>query len=292
MKTTTFFLPSAIVSIRELLYTKKMRLRLQKFDANAMKPFSISLLLGRRNTGKSTLMRDLLYHMRDHSDVCICMTPTESAAQFFREITPKSFVYDSGLDLAMLESLMTIQREFARTGKRVRRVTLVLDDCSCDASALRSNVISDLFRNGRHQKITVIITSQYATDLGPGLRSQVDYVFCMRDPSVANKKRLHSFFAGAIESYHSFSNVFDIVTSNYGVFVVNNTAIDSDVETNTYWYRASLDIPQFQLTDKVYYKIEKKQGRRDTIDVAVASSQKPPASGGVILDSPATIGAS
>ena len=110
---------------------------------------------------------------------------------------------------------------------------------------------------------------------------------------MANKKRLHSFFAGAIESFHSFSNVFDIVTSNYGVFVVNNTAIDSDVETNTYWYRASLDIPQFQLTHKVYYKIEKKQGkRRDTIDVAVASSQKPPASGGVILDSALTIGAS
>jgi GTPase SAR1 family protein len=265
-----------------------MRLRLERFDAAQIKPFTISLLLGRRNTGKSTLLKDLMYHLREHSDVCLCFTPTESAAALFRTITPGALVHDTGLSLAVLEQLMAVQREIARTpGKTMRRVTLVLDDCSANAAALRSPVISDLFRNGRHQKITVLLTSQYATDLNPGLRAQVDYTFCMRDGCVQNKKRIHQFYAGSIGKFDDFSSVFDTVTSNYGVFVVDNTAVDGTVESTTFWYRASLKIPGFRLTNPVYYKLEKTPRRDSGVQVAVTQPKLPTAQ--VTLGTPSTV---
>ena len=265
-----------------------MCLRLEKFDASQMQPFTISLLLGRRNTGKSTLLKDLLFHLQEHSDVCICFTPTESAAALFRTITPGALVHDTGLSLAVLEQLMSVQREIGRTpGKTMRRVTLVLDDCSSNAAALRSPVISDLFRNGRHQKITVLLTSQYATDLNPGLRAQVDYTFCMRDGCVQNKKRLHQLYAGSIAKFEDFSSVFNTVTSNYGVFAVDNTAVDGDVESTTFWYRASLKIPSFRLSNEVYYKLEKAPRRDSGVEVAVTQPKAPTAE--VTLGTPSTV---
>jgi hypothetical protein len=159
--------------------------------------------------------------------------------------------------MTVLEKLLENQRDTAKRGRTVRRVMLVLDDCTSDSSLLRSAVFQDIFKNGRHQLLSVILTSQYPTDLHPSLRSQVDYFFGLRDPLVANKKRIHSMFASTIESFRDFSQVFDTVTANYGVFVVDNTCVDGDVASSTFWYRATLKLPPFKMSQPVYFKLAK-----------------------------------
>jgi hypothetical protein len=252
-----------------------MRLRLKRFDVDAMKPFTISILQGRRMTGKSCLLRDLLYHLREHSEICLCMSPSESACEFFRSITPPELVHDS-LSLPILEKLLENQRDTAKRGRRVRSVTVVLDDCTSDASLLRSPVMQDIFKNGRHQKLSLILTSQFPTDLCPSLRSQIDYAFCLRDPLMANKKRIHAMLASTIENFRDFAQVFDTVTANYGVFVVDNTCVDGDVASSTFWYRSSLKLPPYKMSQPIYYKLAKmprpKSGA-STVSVTVGGSK-------------------
>ena len=115
-------------------------------------------------------------------------------------------------------------------------------------------MISDLCRNGRHLAITVLITSQYATDLGPGLRSQVDCVFVLRDPSIQNRKRLWSSYFGLMP-LAQFNAVFDAATEAYGALVLNQTVPSNEVRECVFWYRAKPAMPPFRLTNEVYYKL-------------------------------------
>ena len=53
-----------------------MQMKVRKFSMTQIKPHRISLLIGRRGSGKSVLLRDLLYNLRDRFDYAMAMCPT------------------------------------------------------------------------------------------------------------------------------------------------------------------------------------------------------------------------
>ena len=143
-------------------------------------------------------------------------------------------------------------------GKRPRRVLLVLDDCSFDSKAWKQKPVADLARNGRHCHISVMITSQYAMDLGPDLRSQVDICYALRDTILQNRKRLHSCFFGML-NFQEFCAAFDACTENYGALVLDQTAQTNDPTSCIFHTRAQPSLPPFQMCSKVYFDLEKRQ---------------------------------
>ena len=76
------------------------------------------------------------------------------------------------------------------------RLFLLLDDCIYDQSWVKDKNVRSLFMNGRHFKILFIITMQYALGIPPNLRTNVDFVFILRENFVNNRKRLYDHYAG------------------------------------------------------------------------------------------------
>ena len=68
-----------------------MDVQLRKFDINEIKDDKVVVLIGKRETGKSFLCRDILYH---HSDIPVgqVISGTEMANQFYQQIIPKLFM--------------------------------------------------------------------------------------------------------------------------------------------------------------------------------------------------------
>ena len=68
-------------------------LRLKKFDIKTIPADSVVLFIGKRNTGKSFLVRDLLYY---HQDVPVgtVISGTESANMSYGKMVPPLFVHD------------------------------------------------------------------------------------------------------------------------------------------------------------------------------------------------------
>ena len=71
------------------------------------------------------------------------------------------------------------------------RAFLVLDDCLYDNSWTKDKNVRSLFMNGRHFKILFIITMQYALGIPPNLRTNIDYIFILRENYVSNRKILY-----------------------------------------------------------------------------------------------------
>ena len=70
-----------------------MNLNLRKFDMSSIDDDKVIVLIGKRDTGKSFLCKDLLYY---HQDIPVgtVISATESANQFYGNMVPPLFIHD------------------------------------------------------------------------------------------------------------------------------------------------------------------------------------------------------
>ena len=132
---------------------------------------------------------------------------TEAANTFYGDIVPSLFIHDQYTPEIVANTLkrqkMVIQKikaDNATYGKSMvdPRAFLILDDCLYDNSWIRDTNIRSLFMNGRHWKILFIITMQYALGVPPNLRTNIDYVFILRENFIS-RKRLYEHYANMFQ---------------------------------------------------------------------------------------------
>ena len=251
-------------------------LDLKKFD---MKQISfrpdenkgpVVVLIGRRDTGKSFLVRDLLYN---HQDIPIgtVISGTEAGNGFFAAHVPKLFIHDE-YNTAIIENILKRQKAVLKqvnkemeVYKRTSidpRAFVILDDCLYDNKWTKDKMMRLLFMNGRHWKIMLIITMQYPLGIPPNLRTNIDYVFILREPYIANRKRIWENYAGMFPTYESFSQVMDQCTENFECLVINNNAKSNKLNDQVFWYKAQTH-SDFKLGSKEFWDISKDLGSDD-----------------------------
>lgn len=259
-------------------------LDIRRFDPSTIKPHRIVVAIGKRGTGKSVLLRDILHSQRHRLEYGLAMTPTHESAASFEAFMPPSSVYREyrgDVVTTMLE--MQRNKSHEKGMDALRSMFLVLDDCMYDKTVMKSKTIRDLFMNGRHYKCFFIAAVQWLMDLGPDLRTQVDYVVALRENIVSNRERLYKYFFGIFPNYEDFSRVFDACTANFECLVIDNTVNSNNVEDCIFWYKANHEIPPFRLCSPCYWELDQMRnggskqsdaGKRD--DASSKSSAPPP----------------
>lgn len=217
-----------------------MEIQLRKFDMNQIKDDKVVVLIGKRETGKSFLCKDLLHH---HKDIPCgqVISATESANSYYGKMVPPLFIHDEYTP-AIIANVLKRQRmmiEKINSNANIDpRLFLLLDDCIYDQSWVKDKNVRSLFMNGRHFKILFIITMQYALGIPPNLRTNVDFVFILRENFVNNRKRLYDHYAGMFPSFEMFCQVMDQCTENYECLVIDNTSKSNKIEDMVFWYKA------------------------------------------------------
>ena len=249
-----------------------MTLELKKFDMKRITFLKeenkgpVVVLIGRRDTGKSILVRDLLYHQRD-IPIGTVISGTEAGNGFYAAHVPKLFIHDeysSGIIENILKRQKTVIKEVNKqiqvhkSSKIDPRTFVILDDCLYDNTWARDKMMRLLFMNGRHWKVFLIITMQYPLGIPPTLRTNIDYVFILREPYIANRKRIYENYAGMFPTFESFCQVMDQCTENYECLVIDNNVKSNKLSEQIFWYKANLDIRNdFKLGSKEFWEMSK-----------------------------------
>lgn len=256
-----------------------MNLELKKFNMKNIK-FNLDdsngpviVLIGRRDTGKSFLVKDMLYH---HQDIPIgtVISGTEAGNGFYGKLVPKLFIHDE-YNTAIIENILKRQKIVIKQIKKERnaygkssidpRAFVILDDCLYDNTWARDKLMRLLFMNGRHWKIMLVITMQYPLGVPPNLRTNIDYTFILREPYINNRKRIYENFAGMFTTFESFCQVMDQCTENYECLVVCNNAKSNKLEDQIFWYKAAAH-GQFRLGSRQFWEMSKNLASDDEED--------------------------
>ncbi len=247
-----------------------MTLELKKFDMREIRfrpdqnTGPVVVLIGRRDTGKTYLVRDLLYH---HQDIPIgtVVSGTEAGNGFYGNHVPKLFIHDE-YNTAIIENILKRQRQVLKQMKKevetYRKTTIdprsfvILDDCLYDATWTKDKMMRLLFMNGRHWKVMLIITMQYPLGIPPNLRTNIDYVFILREPYISNRRRIWENYAGMFPTFEGFCQVMDQCTENYECLVINNNAKSNKLHDQIFWYKAQ---PRgaFKLGSREFWELSK-----------------------------------
>ena len=245
-------------------------LELKKFDMKTITFRSnetnapVIVLLGKRNTGKSFLVRDLLYYHQD-VPIGVVIAGTEEGNGFYGKMVPKLFIHNE-YNTAIIENILKRQKSVLKQVKKEiesfkrssidPRAFVILDDCLYDSSWTRDKLMRLLFMNGRHWKIMLIITMQFPLGIPPNLRTNIDYVFILREPYISNRKRIYENYAGMFPTFESFCQVMDQCTENYECLVINNSAKSNKLHEQVFWYKAEAH-NDFKLGSKEFWELSK-----------------------------------
>ena len=236
-----------------------MSLRLKKFDMKRLKYDSVVVLLGKRNTGKSFLTKDILFN---HQDIPLgtIISPTENANQFFTPLAPSFFIheeYTPGLVDRVVKRQKKAVRQWQKDNSVDPRAFLVFDDCMYENSWKKDKNVRLLFMNGRHYKMLFLITMQFPLGIPPILRSNVDFVFILRENFISNRKRIYEHWAGMFPDFKVFCSVMDQCTENFECLVIDNTVKSNKIEDLVYWYKADSH-DNFKLGAPVFWNMAQK----------------------------------
>jgi hypothetical protein len=247
-----------------------MTLELKKFDMRSIsfKPNEnkgpVVVLIGKRDTGKSFLVRDLLYYQQE-IPIGTVISGTEEGNGFYGKMVPKLFVHNE-YNTAIIENILKRQRTVLKQIKKEMetykrstidpRAFVILDDCLYDNTWARDKMMRLLFMNGRHWKVMLVITMQYPLGIPPTLRTNIDYVFILRENYIANRKRIYENYAGMFPTFESFCQVMDQCTENYECLVINNNSKSNKLHDQVFWYKAD-NHGDFRLGSKEFWELSK-----------------------------------
>ena len=247
-----------------------MTLELKKFDMKSIsfKPNEnkgpVVVLIGKRDTGKSFLVRDLLFYQQE-IPIGTVIAGTEEGNGFYGKMVPKLFVHNE-YNTAIIENILKRQRTVLKQIKKEMetykrstidpRAFVILDDCLYDATWTRDKMMRLLFMNGRHWKVMLVITMQYPLGIPPTLRTNIDYVFILRENYIANRKRIYENYAGMFPTFEAFCQVMDQCTENYECLVINNNSKSNKLHDQVFWYKADSH-GDFRLGSKEFWELSK-----------------------------------
>ena len=249
-------------------------MNIKRFDITSIPDDSVIVFLGKRRTGKSWLVKDLLYYHRD-IPIGTFISATEIANKFYGNIVPSLFIHDEytpNLIMNVCNRQKIIKKKMDRIEARSgapcnidKRALLIMDDCLYDNSWVYDKNILQLFLNGRHWGVMFMITMQHPMGIPPCLRTNIDYVFILRDNNVKNRKKIYENYASMFPSFSVFETIMTQCTENHECLVIQINSESNKLQDQVFWYKASPH-PDFRIGAKEFWDAHRDNFGNDTDD--------------------------
>jgi hypothetical protein len=251
---------------------------LKKFNPSNIGDNRVLVFIGKRGTGKTTLVTDILYHKKK-LPVGIVMSGTEEGNSYYQQFIPDLFIYNE-YKSEVIDKVILRQKKLVKKNAEMSNAFILLDDCMYDKRLVRDKCTRAIFMNGRHWNIFFMLTMQYCMDLSPDLRANVDYVFILRENIIQNREKIFKHFFGIFPNYDTFSQVLNSCTENYECLVLDNTSKSNKIEDVVFWYKAKIHPPgSFRVGAPKFWEIHKKKynpNHDDEEDLSTVDANKMP----------------
>jgi hypothetical protein len=190
-------------------------LALHKFDLNTLKDRPRVLLFLNDSRSKEEIMT------HDIQQIIECLN-----------VPTYSMTYDN-FDITKLQEIVSKQKKAKIISKQKNtnheNICIVLNNIAFDKSIMKTDIIRELFLNGRLYGITFILSIQYLLELDPTTRTNIDnlFIYNQRDTN-----RLHRYFFGILEKESHLKKILDAPNN---CIILNNFTKSDEIDKNIFW---------------------------------------------------------
>jgi hypothetical protein len=237
---------------------------LREFKLHWILSDSIVVLVGRRRSGKSWLIRQIIHMLSTRGmPYGKIYSGTEHCNPFFRNFFPPLFIQNEFDEEDLAKVLDSQKKKVRKAAKKYNvqdgrclenNMLLVFDDMlSQDNIWKKSQNFKKLFVEGRHYNILFVMSLQHVLGIPPAQRDNIDYAFLFANDG-QNLRKLWENYAGVIESFDMFKKIFYHCTRNKGCMVINKTSSSEDLTDKVFFYKA-LDPGRFRFGTRSLWRL-------------------------------------
>lgn len=221
-------------------------------------------IIGMSGSGKTVILKAIMKRF-ENIPACIVVSETEEGNNNFKDIVPDSYIFEAwSPDLETkianrqkhaMSKLTQEEKEASLRGEITKASLLfIMDDCGWNSDKWgKSALMKKFFMNGRQWGLIIIITVQDPMDFKSKLRTQLNWIFLLKEKNFDNRQKLHKHYAGVVNSFEIFDGIMRGCTIDYACLVLNNKSISYELNENLFWYKAPIYAP-FKIGSEKYKK--------------------------------------
>ena len=228
--------------------------RFRKFDPKVLRDYSSILFAGGKRTGKSSVMREFMWYIKDRVYDAHVWSGTVDEEHPWDWYTPEQMVHHclDEFDKDSLDSTLAIQNERKKLAGRFGAVCppslCVFEDLEFLKPSIWVNQgTRGVIFNGRWYKEFFFVAYQYVMEVKMEMRGSFDYAVFTMDNSQAVRERIWKQFAGVFKTFDAFDAAFMELTKDYRVMVLDLRARSYNIEDCVFWYRADPNLGRFKM---------------------------------------------
>jgi hypothetical protein len=257
-------------------------IEVREFKIKNMRPNCKIALIGRPNSGKSTVIDYLLCYWNHLFSTALVFNGTENETQFYQN-NHESYGCDNVKNPKIPP--IYIDDDFEENGERMVKDfvirmkiiqtkikngeipphegwgLLVCDDMSENSDIMKKKVFKTLMKMGRHWPMMFIFGMQNPVDLSTQLRAAFDYVFLMECNEEKTMRSIHENYAGKFTNFRDFEDVMKQVAVNFGALVIDNTVKTNSgkIEDYIFYFKPPYPAPEYHFGCPLYRKKNEKE---------------------------------
>jgi hypothetical protein len=228
------------------MHLSSQEIKIKRFDPSKISDTSLICCIGKRKSGKSTAIKDIMWYKQD-IPIGQIISGSENANPFFEHFFPSTYIDDEytpdTIDNILKRQIkikkFASQQEQNNKKEVDSRFLLVFDDCLHDSKWQKTKQMKSVFMNGRHFGIFFILCLQYVLGIPPILRTNIDYIFIFRESSIQNRKKLYDNYGASIPTFQLFCLLMDNL-DKYECLVICNDADKVTLQEQVMYFKANL----------------------------------------------------
>jgi hypothetical protein len=223
--------------IKHVQFTIVYAFRMQhnKFNVVEAQNMSNIVIIGKRATGKTSLVQDLIPYLRcRYIDAITPIKQEYMCVSYSSECNEYNENYVDNF-----VKRQRIQVDNATSNTEVVSSCIIFDDCLLQNSCFNHNGIKALCMNSRCMKVTTITVMQCVMSLPNSFTANLDYIFIFGEHNLSNRRRLYQTYAYIFPTFKMFCDTLDDITREpYTCMVINMTKHSNDMTEKVFWYKA------------------------------------------------------